>query len=124
MNKEISQDKILSNLEYMLIELEKDINEVNNLEDKMYFELSRNELNNYISNVYSRIMAWNCYYWTKKYDLIISEYKNVESIISELELCLANLDDTFHMSGLSYSLLEIGEKLSNMKKRSVKWKNI
>lgn len=62
MNKEISQDKILSNLEYMLIELEKDINEVNNLEDKMYFELSRNELNNYISNVYSRIMAWNCYY--------------------------------------------------------------
>lgn len=41
MNKEIPQDKVLSNLEYILFELEKDLNKANILNDKMYFELSK-----------------------------------------------------------------------------------
>ena len=39
MGKEVSQTNFLNNLEYILIHLEKDIDEANNLEDKMYFEL-------------------------------------------------------------------------------------
>ena len=62
MNKDISQNYFLSNLEYILIELEKDINEVNNLEDKIYFELTKNELVNYINDVYLKIKEWNYYY--------------------------------------------------------------
>ena len=116
MNKEISQDKVLSDLEYILIELERDINESNNLEDKMYFELSKNEIISNINDVYLKIKKWNNYYTTENYELIINEYKNVESIISELELCLADLDDTFHMCGISYSLLQIGKILFNITK--------
>ena len=51
MGKEVSQTNFLNNLEYILIHLEKDIDEANNLEDKMYFELSKNELINHINDV-------------------------------------------------------------------------
>ena len=85
MGKEVSQTNFLNNLEYILIHLEKDIDEANNLEDKMYFELSKNELINHINDVYLKIKKWNYYYETKKYDLIISEYDVVEPIISYKE---------------------------------------
>ena len=120
MKKEVSQTNFLSNLEYILVHLEKDIDETNNLEDKMYFELSKNELINHINDVYLKIKKWNYYYETKKYELIISEYKVVESIISELELCLADLENIFHMNGISYSLFQIGKILINIKKESDK----
>lgn len=111
MSKEISRNDFLSNLEYVLIHLEKDIDEANSLEDKMYFELSKNELINHINDVYLKIKKWNYYYEIKKYELIISEYKVVEPIISELELCLTDLENIFHMNGISYSLFQIGEIL-------------
>lgn len=120
MEKEVSQTNFLNNLEYILIHLEKDIDEANNLEDKMYFELSKNELINHINDVYLKMKKWNYYYETKKYDLIISEYKVVESIISELELCLVDLENIFHMNGISYSLVQIGKILVNIKKESDK----
>ena len=41
----------------------------------MYFELLNDELINYINDVYLKI---------KKYELIISEYKMIEPVISEL----------------------------------------
>ena len=120
MEKEVSQTNFLNNLEYILIHLEKDIDEANNLEDKMYFELSKNELINHINDVYLKMKKWNYYYETKKYDLIISEYKVLESIISELEFCLADLENIFNMNGISYSLFQIGKILVNIKKESDK----
>lgn len=82
----------------------------------MYFELSNDELINYINDVYLKIKKWNYYYEIKKYELIISEYKMIEPIISELELCLADLENIFHMNWISYSLFQIGKILSNIKK--------
>lgn len=82
----------------------------------MYFELSNDELINYINDVYLKIKKWNYYYEIKKCELIISEYKMIEPIISELELCLADLENIFHMNGISYSLFQIGKILSNIKK--------
>ena len=120
MEKEVSQTNFLNNLEYILIHLEKDIDEANNLEDKMYFELSKNELINHINDVYLKMKKWNYYYEIKKYELIISEYKVLESIISELEFCLADLENIFHMNGISYSLFQIGKILVNIKKESDK----
>ena len=46
-------------------------------------------------------------------DLIVKDYKKIESIISELELCLADLDDEFHLEGISFALFNIGKMLSN-----------
>ena len=107
MSKKFSQIDFLNNLEYILINLENDKEKANGLENKMYFELSNDELINYINDVYLKI---------KKYELIISEYKMIEPIISELELCLADLENIFHMNGISYSLFQIGKILSNIKK--------
>lgn len=111
-------NSFLSNLKYILDNLEKDKKEVNNLEDKKYLELSKTEVITYINCVYEEIKLWEDYYKTKKYENIIIEYKKVESIISELELCLADYEDIFNMNGISYSIFQIGEILSNIKKRS------
>lgn len=116
MSKKFSQTDFLNNLEYILINLENDKEKANSLENKMYFELSKDELINYINDVYLKIKKWNYYYEIKKYELIISEYKMIEPIISELELCLADLENIFHMNGISYSLFQIGKILSNIKK--------
>ena len=120
MKMENSQNNFFNNLEYILLQLEKDIKKANELEDTMYFELSKNELINHINDVYLKVKKWNCYYETKKFELIIKEYKIVEPIISELELCLADLENIFHMNGISYSLFQIGQILFNIKKESKK----
>ena len=106
MSKKFLQTDFFNNLEYILF----------HLENKMYFELSNDELINYINDVYLKIKKWNYYYEIKKDELIISEYKMIEPIISELELCLADLENIFHMNGISYSLFQIGKILSNIKK--------
>lgn len=116
MSKKFSQIDFLNNLEYILINLENDKEKANSLENKIYFELSKDEIINYINDVYLKIKKWNYYYEIKKYELIISEYKMIEPIISELELCLADLENIFHMNSISYSLFQIGKILSNIKK--------
>lgn len=116
MSKKFSQIDFLNNLEYILINLENDKEKANSLENKIYFELSKDELINYVNDLYLKIKKWNYYYERKKYELIISEYKMIEPIISELELCLADLENIFHMNGISYSLFQIGKILSNIKK--------
>ena len=116
MSKKFSQIDFFNNLEYILINLENDKEKANSLENKIYFELSKDEIINYINYVYLKIKKWNYYYEIKKYELIISEYKMIEPIISELELCLADLENIFHMNGISYSLFQIGKILSNIKK--------
>ena len=116
MSNEDSQTDFFNNLEYILFHLENDKAKANSLENKIYFELSKDEIINYINDVYLKIKKWNYYYEIKKYELIISEYKMIEPIISELELCLADLENIFHMNGISYSLFQIGKILSNIKK--------
>lgn len=115
---ECVNNSFLSNLKYILDNLEKDKKEVNNLEDKKYLELSKTEVITYINCVYEEIKLWEDYYKTKKYENIIIKYKKVESIISELELCLADYENKLNMNGISYSIFQIGEILSNIKKRS------
>ena len=111
---------ILDNLNYSLLNLKNAINEANNLEDKVYFELSKAQIIEYLNYVYTSIKGWENDYKVNNYEVIIKQYKNVESIISELELCLADYDSKFHMGGISYSVFQIGKILSNMKKESNK----
>lgn len=101
-----------SNLDYVLTNLEKDISEANSLEDKLYLEISKSEIIKLLNYVYKNVKCWQDDYNEKKYDMIINKYAEIESIISQLELCLADYDEKFHMDGISYSIFQIGKILS------------
>ena len=38
--------------------------------------------------------------------------------ISQLELCLVEFDNKFHIEGISYSIFQIGKIISNLEKES------
>ncbi len=103
-----------SNLNYILNNLKQNIIEAQSLEDKLYLELSKKEIIDYLNYVYNIIKSWEEFYKLGKYDFIKEKYKEVESIISELELCLADYKDIFNMDGISYAIYEIGKKLKEL----------
>lgn len=104
-----------SNLNYALLNLKKDIDEANNLEDKIYLEISKSEIIKYLNYVYTNIKCWKDSYESKNYEIIINKYNEIASIISQLELCLADYENKFHMDGISYSIFQIGRILSDIK---------
>lgn len=112
--------KFSSNLNYALLNLEKAINEASNLENKLYLELSKDQIIEYLNYVHTNMKCWQDNYKSKKYETTIREYKDIESIISQLDLCLADYDSKFHMDGISYSVFQIGKILSSVKKESDK----
>ena len=99
------------NLNYILVHLNKDINKIDLLEDKMYLELSKNEIDFYLNKVYLELKDWNKKYSDKNYEAIINKYNEIQSIISQLELCLADYQDIFNIDGISHAIFEIGKKL-------------
>lgn len=112
--------ELSKNLNYALLNLKKDIEEANSLEDKIYFELTKQQIIEYINYAYTNIKNWKNDYETNNYKLIANEYKEIESIISQLELCLVEFENEFHMEGISYSIFQIGKIISNLKKESDK----
>ena len=117
--------ELSKNFNYALLNLKQDIEEANSLEDKIYFELTKQQIIEYINYAYTNIKNWKNDYETNNYKLIANEYKEIESIISQLELCLVEFESEFHMEGISYSIFQIGKIISNLKKKSNKsdeWK--
>ena len=117
--------ELSKNLNYALLNLKQGIGEANSLEDKIYFELTKQQIIEYINYAYTNIKNWKNDYETNNYKLIANEYKEIESIISQLELCLVEFENEFHMEGISYSIFQIGKIISNLKKDSNKngeWK--
>ena len=112
--------ELSKNLNYALLNLKQDIEEANSLEDKIYFELAKQQIIEYINYAYTNIKNWKNDYETNNYKLIADEYKEIESIISQLELCLVEFENEFHMEGISYSIFQIGKIISNLKKESDK----
>lgn len=110
--------ELSKNLNYALLNLKQDIEEANSLEDKIYFELTKQQIIEYINYAYTNIKNWKNDYETNNYKLIANEYKEIESIISQLELCLVEFENEFHMEGISYSIFQIGKIISNLKKES------
>ena len=118
-NKRIYQ--IFSNdLNYVLTNLEHAIDEAKDLEEKKYFEMSKKEIIDALSYVYETIKHWQDKYEKKEYEAIIRKYNEINSIISQLELCLSDYDKKFHIQGISYSIFQIGKILSEIKKGSDK----
>lgn len=118
-NEKISLE-FSNHLNYALSNLKQAIEETNALEDKTYLELTKQEIVDYLNYVYVNIKDWKKSYETKNYKIIIDKYKEVESIISQLELCLVEFDNKFHIEGISYSIFQIGKIISNLKKESDK----
>lgn len=116
-NKDLNTN-FQSNLDYVLINLEKDIFKAKNLEDKLYLEISKSEIIESLNYVYKNIKCWEDSYNEKKYEVIINKFGEIESIISQLEFCLADYENLFHMDGISYSTFQIGKILSNIMKES------
>lgn len=109
-----------SNLDYVLTNLEEDILKANSLEDKLYLEISKSKIISFLNYAYKNIKCWGNSYNTKQYETIIDKYPEIESIVSQLELCLADYEKLFHMNGISYSIFQIGKILSNVMKESDK----
>ena len=81
------------------------------LENKVYFEMSKDQIIDCFRKILSMLENWKKYF--NKYDIyhIQEEYKDLESDISELEMCLVDKDDIFHCEGISYALYQIGNIL-------------
>ena len=109
-----------NNLNYALSNLKQAIEEANVLKDKTYLELSKQQLIDYLNYVYVNIKKWENDYESKKYKAIADKYKEIESIISQLELCLVEFDSLFHIEGISYSIFKIGKTISDLMKDSNK----
>ena len=116
-NKKLNMD-FQNNLKYILTNLENDILKANDLEENLYLEMSKNEIVKSLNYVYENVKSWQDSYNEKKYQSIINQYAEIESIISELELCLADYEEKFLMNGISYSIFQIGKILTDMKIRS------
>ncbi len=106
--------ELQENLDYLLTSLENALYEADNLDDNTYLELSKEEIIAYLNETYESIKNWSYDYNYKEFDSIKSDYSRVEALISELELCLANYEDIFHMNGISYTLFQIGQILSTI----------
>lgn len=118
-NEKISLE-FSNNLNYALLNLKQAIEQTNALEDKTYLELTKQQIIDYLNYVYVNIKDWEKSYKTKNYKIITDKYKEIESIISQLELCLVEFDNKFHIEGISYSIFQIGKIISNLKKESDK----
>ena len=118
-NKKVYLD-FSNNLNYALSNLKQAIEEANVLKDKTYLELSKQQIIDYLNYVYVNIKKWENDYEAKKYKAIADKYKEIESIISQLELCLVEFDNLFHIEGISYSIFQIGKIISDLMKDSDK----
>ena len=107
-------------MNYALSNLKQAKEEANVLKDKTYLELSKQQIIDYLNYVYVNIKKWGNDYDAKKYKAIADKYKEIESIISQLELCLVEFDSLFHIEGISYSIFQIGKIISDLMKESDK----
>ena len=112
MEKEKIDLEFQNNINYILLNLKKDIYYSNDLEDKLYFELSKSNIIKDLNYVYDNVKNWGKLYSKKQYKEIIEKYSEIESMASQLEMCLTEYDKQFYMDGISYSIFQIGKTLS------------
>lgn len=115
-------DIFSKNIDYMIHQVDIDLNhEIINLKEDFYFELSRDEIINYFKKTLSVLKNWKKNFNSNNIQSIIDEYKDLEGIIAELELCLADYEFNFRLNGISYSLFEIGKVLNFIEKENDKY---
>lgn len=108
------------NIKYMTDQIEKNLKNIDILKQDFYFEMSKKQIIDSFKSVLSSLESWQQYFNDSEIYRIQKNYKELESNVSELELCLADYDDIFHCEGISYALYQIGHLLSEIlsKRRS------
>lgn len=108
------------NIKYMTDQIEKNLKNIDILKQDFYFEMSKKQIIDNFKSVLSSLESWQQYFNDSEIYRIQKNYKELESNVSELELCLADYDDIFHCEGISYALYQIGHLLSEIlsKRRS------
>lgn len=108
------------NMKYMINQIEKNLKNIDTLKQDFYFEMSKEQIVNTFNSVLSSLKSWQQHFNDGEIYHIQKNYKELESNVSELELCLADYDDIFHCEGISYALYQIGNLLSEIlsKRRS------
>ncbi len=99
------------NTKYILNQIEANLKNIDVLKKDFYFEMSKKEIIESFNKVLSSLKNWKKYFQNKEIYHILKEYKELESNISELELCLVDYDAIFHCEGISYALYQIGNLL-------------
>ena len=99
------------NIEYIIDNTNKNLDYLNKNEKKKFFELSKEQVIQYFEKLLSTAKNWQKSFNDNNIKKIQEEYKETESYVSELELCLADNDTIFHCEGISYSLYQIGKIL-------------
>lgn len=99
------------NAKYILNQSKINLNNIDNLKEDFYFEMSKKQIIDSFKKILSTMEKWQKCFDNNEIFAIQKEYKNLESNISELEFCLTDLDDTFHCEGISYALYQIGNLL-------------
>lgn len=106
------------NSKYIMNQIENNLKNIDILENDFYFEMSKNQIVDCFKKVLTTLDSWKKYFNDDNIYHIQKEYKELESDISELELCLVDYDDIFHCEGISYALYQIGNlliEISNVK---------
>ena len=102
------------NIKYMTDQIEKNLKNIDILKQDFYFEISKKQIINSFNSVLLSLKSWQQHFNNNEIYCIQKNYKELESNVSELELCLADYDDIFHCEGISYALDQIGHLLSEI----------
>ena len=103
--------EINNHLTYMIKQMEENLGHIDVLKQEVYFEMTREQIVDSFNKTLAKLKDWKKHIISQDYSIIKEEYKNLESTIAELELCLADNDSLFHMEGISYALYQIGKLL-------------
>lgn len=109
--KELNKFRINEDIDYILENIKKNLKIINAINNELYFELTKEEIMNCLNKVYDRLTSWKKYLLEENIDKISKEYKDVEGIISELELCLIDYDNLLNMEAISYTFYQLGNEL-------------
>ena len=102
---------INENIDYIIKQIEINLNNINVLKKELYFEMSKKQIVDCFKKISITVKKWKQYIDNNDTYSIQKEYKEIESDVSELELCLVEYDNIFHCEGISYSLHKIGNSL-------------
>lgn len=109
--KELNLIKINKDIDYVLKNVKEDLKVINEINNEFFFELTKEEIMNYLNKVCSTLTLWKRYLLEENIDGILKEYKDIDGVIAELELCLVDYDKVLNIEAVSYTFFQIGNEL-------------
>lgn len=99
------------NIKHIIDQIKNNLNNINVLENKVDFQMSKEQIIESFTKVLSLLEKWQKDFKNNDLSDIQKEYKEIESNILELEWCLIDYDEVLHCEGISYTLYQLGNLL-------------